>query len=292
MLQEYLVPKSTAEALEMLANYNGKARIIAGGTDLVLQMESGERLLDAVVDVSGLSELCSIEQDERYTYIGAAVKHAELAASPLINSIARCLALAADEVGSPQVRNAGTVGGNVINAQPAADTALALTALNAEAEILSQKGIMWQPVAHLYEKPGMSKVDSTCQLVRRFRFFTPGSSTVSSYRRVGKCKSIALPVLCAAVVISIEGEEIASASIALGPVAPAPMHADAAEKYLVGKKPTLDVIKETAILAQSESKPRDSLLRCSRMYRESLVAVLVENTILDALQNVPERQGQ
>lgn len=290
MLQEYLIPKDTSEVLEMLASYKGKARVIAGGTDLVLQMDAGQHLSEALVDVSGLPEMRRIDQDERYTYIGAAVKHAELASSPLINKIAKCLALAAEEVGSPQVRNAGTVGGNVVNAQPAADTALALTALNAEAEIISINGTTWQSVSQLYEKPGVSKVNSTSQLIRRFRFLTPGAISVSSYRRVGKCKSIALPVLCAAVVVHLENDVIQEASIVLGPVAPAPMHAELAEHYLSGKQPSLDVIKEAANLAQSESRPRDSLLRCSRMYRETLAGVLVENTLLDVLQCFAERQ--
>jgi len=292
MLQEYLIPKSTSEVLELLASHKGKARIIAGGTDLVLQMEAGQYLPEALVDVSSLLELCRIDQDERYTYIGAAVKHAELAASPLVNKTARCLALAAGEVGSSQVRNAGTVGGNVVNAQPAADTALALTALNAEAEIISTTGTIWQPVSQLYEKPGVSKVDSSAQLVRRFRFLTPGSTSVSSYRRVGKCKSIALPVLCAAVMLNLENGVVKEASIVLGPVAPAPMHAEQAEEYLTGKQPSMDVIRETACLAQSEARPRDSLLRCSRMYRESLAGVLVENTLLDAIQVFAERLAQ
>lgn len=290
MLQEYLIPKGTSEVLEMLASYKGNARVIAGGTDLVLQMKAGQHLPEALVDVSGLPEMCRIDQDESYTYIGAAVKHAELAFSPLINKIAKCLALAAEEVGSPQVRNAGTVGGNVVNAQPAADTALALTALNAEAEIISKNGTTWQFVSQLYEKPGVSKVDSTSQLVRRFRFVTPEANSVSSYRRVGKCKSIALPVLCAAVVVHLENDVVKEASIVLGPVAPAPMHAVQAEHYLMGRQPSLDVIKETANLAQSESRPRDSLLRCSRIYRETLAGVLVENTLLDALQCFAERQ--
>ena len=291
MLHQYLIPNSISEVLHLLSFYDGKARIIAGGTDLVLQMNAGQHTAEAIVDVSSLPEMCRIEQDDRYTYVGAALKHAELADSPFINKFARCLAQAADEVGSPQVRNAGTIGGNVVNAQPAADTALALTALNAEAEVIDQTGTTWQPVDKLYEKPGLSRIDSTSQLIRRFRFVTPGPDTHSSYRRVGKCKSIALPVLCCAVVVTVEKGLISHASIALGPVAPAPMHAEEAERFLQHKEPSEVVIKEAALLAQKEARPRDSLLRCSRMYRESLVSVLVENTLTDAIQSVIERQG-
>lgn len=291
MLQQYLFPNSISEVLQLLSFFDGKARIIAGGTDLVLQMEAGHHSPEALLDVSNLPELRKIEQDDRYTYIGAALKHAELAGSPLINKFARCLAQAANEVGSPQVRNAGTVGGNVINAQPAADTALALTALDAEAEVIDQSGATWQPVDNLYEKPGLSKINSAFQLIRRFRFVTPGPDSGSSYRRVGKCKSIALPVLCCAVVVSVENGLISHASIALGPVAPAPMHAEEAERFLLYKEPSEVVIKEAAKLAQQEARPRDSLLRCSRMYRESLVSVLVENTLSGAIQSITERQG-
>lgn len=291
MVTEYLLAKSVPEALRLLNQHNGNARIIAGGTDLVLQLEAGEHSLAALVDITQIGEMCTIEQDDQFIYIGAAVTHAEIAESPIINRYAKCLALAADEVGSPQIRNAGTIGGNVINAQPAADTALALTALKAEADIVSKDGSQWLGIPQLYAKPGLSLVNSRSQIVTRFRFRSPNSHTGTAYRRLGKCKSIALPVLCCAVVLQVVDNIIASASIVLGPVAPCPMHAVEAEAFLQGKVVTDTLFVAASEIARKEAKPRDSLLRCSKMYRESLASVLVESTLQQAFGNVAERQG-
>ncbi len=291
MVTEYILAQSVPEALLLLSRHNGNARVIAGGTDLVLQLEASKHSPATLIDVTQIGEMCTIEQMDPFTYIGAAVTHAEIAESPIINKYAKCLALAANEVGSPQIRNAGTIGGNVINAQPAADTALALTALHAEAEIVSNEGSQWLGIPQLYAKPGISVINSTNQVVKRFRFVTPGSNSGTAYRRLGKCKSIALPVLCCAVLLDVVDHVIASASIVLGPVAPCPLHAVEAEAFLQGKSVSESLFVAASEIARKEAKPRDSLLRCSKMYRESLVSVLVESTLQQAFVNATERRS-
>lgn len=267
----------------MLAEHSGQARVIAGGTDLVLQLRRGERRARYLVDVSRIDGLRGISEVDGVITIGAATTHAEVCASPLIRERALVLAQAAAEVGSAEIRNVGTLGGNVVNAQPAADTALALLALDAKAEIVRADGARWVGLAALYERPGVSRVDSTVELVRAFRFRPPAGQAGSAYRRLGKCKSIALPVLCAATVVRLEGDRFASAAIALGPVAPRPFRATAAETWLVNQPVTAEAIAHAATLAQGEAHPRDSLLRCSRVYREAMVAVLVQSTLEQAV---------
>jgi carbon-monoxide dehydrogenase medium subunit len=289
MIKSYYFPTTVIEVLALLIKYSGKACIIAGGTDLMLQINSGERSPEILVDISRIEELKQIKIKNSYVFVGAALTHNEIASSSFLLKNVRCLALAADEVGSPQVRNSGTIGGNVVNAQPAADTALALTALDAEAEVVSENGSIWTKIPQLYEKPGVSRVDSTSQIIKSFRFRLPAKNTGTAYRRMGKCKSIALPVLCSAVVLGVTDNIIDNAAIALGPVALAPMRALQAEAYLFGKKPTLEVFNKASSIARSESNPRDSLLRCSKLYRENLVAVLVESTLQQALLNISER---
>ncbi len=289
MINSYLFPATVAEALEILKEYHGKARIIAGGTDLMLQINSGQKSPEILVDISRLGELKQIKVENGYIFVGAAVTHNEIASSTFLQENVRCLTLAAEEVGSPQVRNTGTIGGNVVNAQPAADTALALTALDAETEVVSENGSIWTKIPQLYEKPGVSKIDSTSQIVKSFRFRLPGKNIGTAYRRLGKCKSIALPVLCSATVLGVTDNVIDYTAIALGPVALAPMRAKQAEAFLLGKKPTHEVFEEAASIARSESNPRDSILRCSKMYRENLVAILVETTLQQALLNISER---
>jgi CO/xanthine dehydrogenase FAD-binding subunit len=176
-----------------------------------------------------------------------------------------------------------TIGGNVVNAQPAADTALALLALDAEAEVVGSTGSRWMPLLDLYVRAGVSTVDSTAEVVRGFRFKVPAGRVGSAYRRLGKCKSIALPVLCAATIVRLEEAQVVSAAISLGPVAPVPFRARTAEQWLVGQPPTGETVKQAAALAQAEAQPRDSLLRCSREYREAMVGVLVQSTLESAI---------
>lgn len=281
--QEVLYPESVREAVNLLTARPGQARIIAGGTDLVLQLKRGERRAACLIDVSRIGEMRGIEESGGVITVGAAVTHAELAASPQIRGVAPVLAQAAREVGSPEIRNVATIGGNVVNAQPAADTALALLALEAEAEVVGVDGSRWVPLLDLYRGAGISAVDSTAQVVLRFRFNVPVGQVGSAYRRLGKCKSIALPVLCAATVVRLEADQVASAAIGLGPVAPLPFRAAEAERWLVGRPSIAETIRRAAELAQEEARPRDSLLRCAREYRQAMVGVLVQSTLERAI---------
>jgi carbon-monoxide dehydrogenase medium subunit len=283
MWGEYLYPQTVDEALDLLADRAGQARLIAGGTDLVLQLRRGERRVDCLVDISRIDALKTISADDGYITLGAAATHAAVAASRLLREHAPVLAQAAAEVGAPEIRNVATLGGNVINAQPAADTALALLALDAEAEIANTDGARWVALSDLYRGAGVSAVDSTSELVTAFRFRMPAGQVGSAYRRLGKCKSIALPVLCAATVVGLDGDRFAQAAISLGPVSPRPSRARAAEALLVGRPVTAETVSRAAVLAEQEANPRDSLLRCARDYREAMVAVLVQSTLERAI---------
>lgn len=283
MWQEYLYPESVREAVDLLAEWVGQARLVAGGTDLVLQLRRGERQAACLIDVSRIKEMCGIQEADGAITVGAAVTHARVAASPLIRRVAPVLAQAASEVGSPEIRNVATIGGNVVNAQPAADTALALLALEAEAEVVGVAGARWVPLLDLYRGAGRSAVDSTVEVVRGFRFRVPAGRAGSAYRRLGKCKSIALPVLCAATLVRLEADLVVSAAISLGPVAPRPFRAAEAERWLAGRPATADTVRQAAALAQDEAQPRDSLLRCAREYRQAMVGVLVQSTLEQAL---------
>ena len=161
MWDEYVIPKSAEEALQVLRSHEGEARIIAGGTDLVPDLKDGVRRVKCLVDISEIESLKKIEPDGTLIRIGAGVTHAQAASSRLIREQATLLAEAAQAVGSPLIRNQGTIAGNVVNAQPAADTAVALLALDAEVEILSSGGTRRVPVEQIYESLGVSRIDST-----------------------------------------------------------------------------------------------------------------------------------
>ena len=129
MWDSYLVASSVQDALEKLASLDNSARIIAGGTDLVLQAQRGKCLARAMVDVSRIPGLKTIQEQDGYVTLGATVTHAQVAQSPLIRRKALVLAQACASVGGPQIRNVATLVGNVVNALPAADGAVALFAL-------------------------------------------------------------------------------------------------------------------------------------------------------------------
>jgi CO/xanthine dehydrogenase FAD-binding subunit len=291
MWEDYQYPETVSQAVDLLAEWSGQARIVAGGTDLVLQLKRGERQAACLVDVSRIEEMRGIKEADGLVMVGSAVTHAEIAASALIQAVAPVLAQAASEVGSPEIRNVATVGGNVVNAQPAADTALALLALEAEAEVVGSNGSRWVPLLDLYAKAGVSAIDSTAEIVRGFRFRVPAGRVGSAYRRLGKCKSIALPVLCAATIVRLEGDQIVSAAISLGPVAPLPFRARAAERWLAGQPTSSETLERASELAQAEAQPRDSLLRCAREYREAMVGVLVQSTLERAVAAAKTASG-
>jgi carbon-monoxide dehydrogenase medium subunit len=135
----------------------------------------------------------------------------------------------------------------------------------------------------LYQGAGVSAVESTAEVVCSFRFKVPTGQVGSAYRRLGKCKSIALPVLCAATIVRLEAGKVVSAAIALGPVDPAPFRSREAEERIVGRPATAETVKQATALAQGEARPRNSLLRCTREYREAMVGVLVQSTLEQAI---------
>ena len=280
-LPEYRYAATVDEALQMLAE--GRARIIAGGTDLMRDWQHGEHGATCLADITRIPGLRGIAEADGVITLGAATTHAEVARSELLREHAAVLAQAAGEVGSPQVRNAGTVGGNVINAQPAADTALALLALDAEAEVVRRDGSRWLPLAELYAGPGQSRVDPSAELVRCFRFRTLQGQAGSAYRRLNRRKTIALPALCVAAVVHLHGDAFDGVAIAVGPVATRPWRASAAEYWLRGTPADEASIAHAADLAQRGAQPRDSSLRGSQSYRKAMVAVLVRDTLGRAL---------
>jgi len=286
--EEYVSPRSIKEALEILQSYKGQARIIAGGTDLILELKEQPRKAKCLVDIGEIEALKQIEQDEGHIRIGAGVTHSQVASSMLIQKEATVLADAASAVGSPQIRNQGTVVGNVLSAQPAADTAVALLALEAEAEVATASGTRFVPIEDLYEGIGISKVNSTAEIVTGVRFKSLGSNQCSAFERLAQRKALALPMLNVAVVVTTRECQFEEAKIVVAPVAPAPFRSKGAEVVLQGTPISPESIKQAAEAAAAEAQPRDSALRGSAEYRKKMVKVLVKR----ALEQATERARQ
>jgi CO/xanthine dehydrogenase FAD-binding subunit len=293
MWEQVFRPSTGEEAVELLDQYHGSARVIAGGTDLILQLRNREIKTHYLIDINSIKEFRGIQESECTIFIGAATTHAEISSSRLIKKDLPVLAQACSEIGSPQIRNTGTLGGNVVNAQPAADAALALVALGAEAHIRTVAGDSWIPVADLYLGPGESRVSSEHALLTQFRIPRLPTNSASAYRRLGKCKSVALPVICAACVIGLseDHKQFEYVSLAIGPVAPWPLKLQNSELDVEGKPVKPETINNIADIACKAAHPRDSLLRCSADFREEMVAVLTKDVIQRAvytLQNPGE----
>ncbi len=289
MWQKYLFPGSVEEALEMLTAHPGESQIIAGGTDLVLQSKRGQCPATVIVDVTRIPDLDFIVERDGFIAIGCQATHAQIAASPLIHKKAEVLASACGSVGGPATRNVGTLVGNVVNALPAADGAIALFALDAEVEVADAGGRRWMPIAELYAGVGQCVLDPCAQIVTaiRFRPLEPGQA--SAYQRLANRKALALPTLAVGAVVGVKDGICDTVRISVGPVAPTPFRAREAEAALMGQPPTTTAISHAAKLAEQAAQPRDSLLRGSRDYRQAMVGVLVRRALTEAVAKAEGR---
>ncbi|MDP2917001.1 MAG: FAD binding domain-containing protein [Dehalococcoidia bacterium] len=285
-LEEYLSPASVKRALTILESYKGEARIVAGGTDLVPELKAGERKLKCLVDITGIKALQKIEEDGENIKLGACVTHRQAASSKLIREKANLLAEAASAVGSPLIRNQGTVAGNVINAQPAADTAVALFALDARVQVNNNSSTRLVPIADMYQGIGKCRVDSTSELVTAIYFRALNSNQGSAFVRLAQRKALALPMLNVAVVVTVADGRFTDARIVIAPVAPAPFRSRKAEAVLKGAPVSRETMLRAAEAAQAEAQPRDSALRGSAEYRKEMVKVLVRRALEQAVKRV------
>lgn len=282
----YRAVRTTKEALQALSVYKGKARIIAGGTDLIPKLKDRELEVECAVDITGIEDLKKIDMEGDRVRIGATVTHHQIVSSPLLKEKLPLLVEAAAEVGTPQVRNQGTVLGNIINAQPAADAAVALLALGAEVNVVSEKDSKWMPLEDLYEGVGISKIKSDRELAVEVRCPMIQRGQGYAYGRMRGRNDHWLPALNAAVVITTKGKKFVSGSIAIAPVAPRPFRAKKAEKMIKGASISEKTIAAVAQKASQEASPRDSVLRGSKEYRREMVAILVRDALRKAVQYI------
>src|SRR5512143_4158305 len=238
---DYYLPASLEDALELLARYEGRARIVAGGTDLLLDLPdayySGERPhFDALVDVTRIAGADAIREEDGWIVMGCGVTHTQIVASPLIRARATALAEACAVVGGPQVRNVATLVGNIAHALPAADGLIACLVLDAQAQVKRQGAAKdpcdWEPIESLYKGPGQSTVDPTRELIAAVRVRPTAAGEASAFTRVLRPQGVALPILGMACRASVERNaghgipnSIEDVAISAGPVAPTPFRA-------------------------------------------------------------------
>ncbi len=296
----YHTPSTVDEALDLLQSYQGRARVIAGGTDLLLDIKHGHTdRPEALIDVTCVDELRGIHPEGDTLVIGAGVTHTEIVRSPEIAQRATCLVESCGVVGGPQVRNVGTLGGNVAHALPAGDGTTSLVALDAEAEIVHDGVRRWVPISAMYRGPGQSLLDPTHDLLIRFRISLTQAREATAFKRIMRPQGVALPILgCAAWVrLDQSGERYQDVHVCIGPVAKVPTRADTVEAALRGE-PVTDATLERAVEVALETlSPRTSKYRATQAYRREMIAVLLRRVLPLAAQRaqtgeaVPEGVG-
>jgi len=288
MWQEYISASNIEEVLQFLQERQEHSRIIAGGTDLILEMERGVRKnIHTLVDITRIADLDQITLDEDgVVHLGALVTHNQCVASPIIKEYAFPLARACWEVGSPQIRNRGSISGNLITASPANDTITPLMALGARLTLKSSHGERIVPLDNFYTGVRKTVMQPDEMLVDIAIPAAPGNRSGTFYKLALR-RAQAISLVNAAVVVEFDGEMVKFAAITLGAVAPTIIHAVEAEKYLVGKKLTVETIAAAAKLAMDSARPISDI-RSSAAYRRQMVKVIVHRC-LDSLANKEER---
>lgn len=290
MWQKYFQPISIDEALEILAEYKERARIVAGGTDLILEMEAGLRKeVQALIDVTRIPGLDQISLDENNViHVGPMVTHNHVVASKLLREQAIPLAEACWLVGAPQIRNRGTVAGNLITGSPANDTISPLMAMNASVTLRSNKAQRTVPLAEFFKGVRKTVLAADEMLVDiQFPALDPKVQRGTFYKS-GLRRAQAISVVNLSAILTYEGASIKEASITLGSVAPTIVHATEAEAFLVGKTLDENTIEKTAELVEKAASPIDDL-RGSADYRSYMVGICARR----ALRTLAEdKQGQ
>jgi carbon-monoxide dehydrogenase medium subunit len=285
---DYMAPKSAEEVIALLANKNGDARILCGGTDLLVQLREGRRKAGLVIDIKNIPELTQITFDpQNKLRIGAAASCHDICHDPNVSQHYPGLVDGIKLIGGVQIQNRASVGGNLCNASPAADATPALIVHEASCNISGPNGSRALPVEEFCVAPGQNALQAG-EFLTSISIPAPKERFGAHYLRFIPRNEMDIAVVGAgaSVILDESGEGFISARIALGAVAPTPLFASDAGAFLSGKAITHANIKEAARMAQSVARPITDL-RGTAEHRKHLCAVLVER----ALEKAIERAG-
>ncbi|MEI2689398.1 MAG: FAD binding domain-containing protein [Anaerolineae bacterium] len=274
----YYQPTTLSEALALLSQHGEQARVIAGGTDLIIELERGVRRQQVLIDITRIPGLDSIGASGEEFTLGPLVTHNDVVASPLLVEQAFPLAQASWEVGAPQIRNRGTVAGNLITASPANDTITPLWALDGAVTLASaQRGERRLPFDQFFLGVRRTAMQPDEMLVAIHLRALPAHAR-GAFIKLGLRRAQAISLVNAAAVLDFDGDTVARARITLGAVAPTIVRAEAAEASLLGQPLSDAAIAQAAELAAQAARPIDDL-RASAGYRRAMARVLVERAL-------------
>ncbi len=280
---DYLAPNSLDDALMMLSE-RPEAVALAGGTNVLVQIKERHREASALLSLLRIPELHELQVDDGL-HIGAAVTLRQLANEPTIRRDYLALAAAAGLIGSAQTRNMATIGGNICNASPSADTAPPLLVLQAEVVLVGIQGARTMPLSDFYLGPGKTALQPA-ELLKEIIVPAPEARCGSAYVRHIPRKAMDISVVGVAAVLELdEAGRIAGARIALGAAAPTPLLAMESAGELLGHKPDPDLWRTAGETAAQEAQPVADL-RASVPFRRHLVNQLTQEALQNALDNI------
>lgn len=280
---EYYAPTSISEACELLSQFGPRAKVMAGGTDLLAKMKDGLMEPEIIISLKNLEELGKIEYvPGQGVVIGSRTTHNGLVNSELLNEKYMSVSETAHQIAANQIRHMGTVGGNLINAVPSADLPPIFIALNAGVKLVGPGGERTLPLEELF-----TGVCTTCCAPNEIlaEVLIPDQKmTGSTYAKFGLRRAGSLAVVGVAVAVEVEGAVIKDVRIALGAVAPTPIRAPKAEEFLRGKEISDELLEEAGVIASQEAKPISDI-RASAEYRTDLLRVLTRRSLSKAIDN-------
>ena len=306
---DYLKPKTVDEAVALLNQFGKKAVLLAGGTDVIVMVKQKNMSPELLISLQGIPGLDRIEYDGTLR-IGPMVTHRAIEKSESIRKEFSALADAVDVLGSVQIRNVATIGGNICTAAPSADTVAPLLVLGAQLKLKGSKSERTIPIDQFFSGPGQT-VLSQGEILTEISIPKPLPNTGSAYWKHQRRQALDLPILGVAVLLSLdkatvtcsdllcttspistvlhslEEDELACKEIriALGVAAPTPMRARKAESLLRGKKISDELLEKVAITATEEAQPRDSI-RGEAWYRRDMIKVLVKRMAMKCIERV------
>jgi len=274
-------PSSVSEACALAHKLGGRARFLAGGTDLLVDLKQRRLTLDHLISINELKELKGIRVDGDGLHIGALTTMTELAQSDDVRRHAPALAEAALSMGMVQIRNRASIGGNFGAAVPCADTPPICIAYGAEVKIVGAKGERRVKAESFFVGPRQTVLEPG-ELLVEILVPQPNRKSGAAYHRFARRRSASLAVAGVAASLTLNGEKVSVARVALTSVAPTPLFVPAIGKLLVGQKPSAELLARAAKAAADAAKPITDL-RGSEVYRRDLVETLTGRALRDAL---------
>ncbi len=271
----YFSPSSLGETFQLLKDYGDRARLLAGGTDLLAQMKKRAVLPEVIIDLNNASELSLIELADGHLHIGGLVRLAEIGKSPTIREKVPALYKAISVLASPQIRNRATIAGNLCNASPAADTAPPLLVLSASVKLESADGERSVPLSEFFLGPGhtVARPDEVLTKV-----IVPIQEGVSTFIKLGRRKAFTLSLVSAAAFARIDNRKFREVRVALGAVGPTPIRVYRVEEALKGKEVSEENIEKAAALVKEDCCPITDV-RASAEYRTEMSYVLTKRAL-------------